>query len=662
MAGEGGSSAIRAGRAFVELFANDAALQKGLAAAEQKLRIWGRKMKRLGTEFILAGAGQLAIGLSGLFKFIEQGNALQQLASNTATTAESMSELTYALGTVGGSITDVETAFQSMNHLIMEASNGGDAASQTLMRLGFTWQQLNAMAPEERIRALTTALSQIPGEALRAQHASEVFGGAAGRMAQIIREGGSAFDRLAAEGRRSGAIMSNEDAAAAADLSKQFNALKMSLAAVAIQIGSALAPIFKDLVGWLREVIPQVVDFIKVNKELIVWVIKVSAALVATGIALHVLGHAFTVAHFGVSGLIVAVKLLHVALLLLTSPVGLIVVGLIAATAAIVYFSGAWDALLPMIASDTETMRGQVERAWTGMANAFRSGNIQQALAFAWIGIRIVFQTGVAYLMRILEDLYDAGYDIFIRLSSGMAIWATRAWFGLRAIWTAGVFFIESAWTTLWNGLAQTIVTALNGVLETIREMVRSIVYTVALAIYRLNPLTTLANDQARARARAAEVAGALPGNIAAPQQLAGPAPLANQMAALQAQLAERERIIGQERDRLISENRTRSLDNQNERAAGLQALADELARLERAPRRPAFGTEPTYQKQRAIAAADLQGDRQQIGSQGTFSGAQAAAWAGSGGYLYRAAAATERTADNTDALLRALPDLVFGA
>ena len=51
----GGGSAVRAGRAYVELFADQSALAKGLRQAEYKLRRWGRNIGNIGRTLTKAG-------------------------------------------------------------------------------------------------------------------------------------------------------------------------------------------------------------------------------------------------------------------------------------------------------------------------------------------------------------------------------------------------------------------------------------------------------------------------------------------------------------------------------------------------------------------------------------------------------------------------------
>jgi hypothetical protein len=50
------SGSIRAGRAFVELFADDSKLVRGLHSAEKKPKAFGTATREIGTKMMAAGA------------------------------------------------------------------------------------------------------------------------------------------------------------------------------------------------------------------------------------------------------------------------------------------------------------------------------------------------------------------------------------------------------------------------------------------------------------------------------------------------------------------------------------------------------------------------------------------------------------------------------
>ena len=67
------ASGIRAGRAFVELFADDSKLVRGLKAASTKLKAWGASIGSLGKTLMTAGMAALGPMLAAAKHFLEFG-------------------------------------------------------------------------------------------------------------------------------------------------------------------------------------------------------------------------------------------------------------------------------------------------------------------------------------------------------------------------------------------------------------------------------------------------------------------------------------------------------------------------------------------------------------------------------------------------------------
>ena len=80
------SQAIRAGRAYVELIANDAKLRAGLASASNRLHAFGQSIQRLGVRVAAAGAaifgGLAAMGTRAASQFGKQMNMVSTMLSS----------------------------------------------------------------------------------------------------------------------------------------------------------------------------------------------------------------------------------------------------------------------------------------------------------------------------------------------------------------------------------------------------------------------------------------------------------------------------------------------------------------------------------------------------------------------------------------------------
>ena len=100
------SQSIRAGRAFVELFADDTKLVRGLRAAEKRLKAFGASVQSIGTKVFGLGAAAIAPLLATTNVFSEMGDQLAKMSVRTGISVEALSELGYAAQQSG---TDMET-------------------------------------------------------------------------------------------------------------------------------------------------------------------------------------------------------------------------------------------------------------------------------------------------------------------------------------------------------------------------------------------------------------------------------------------------------------------------------------------------------------------------------------------------------------------------
>ena len=88
------ATGIRAGRAFVELFADDSKLVRGLRGAQRKLQAFGRTLRSAGTRVFAAGAamtGGFALATRVFMAFDDQ---MRTVKAVTGASAEQFQMLT----------------------------------------------------------------------------------------------------------------------------------------------------------------------------------------------------------------------------------------------------------------------------------------------------------------------------------------------------------------------------------------------------------------------------------------------------------------------------------------------------------------------------------------------------------------------------------------
>ena len=98
------SSKIRAGWAYVELFADSTKLQAGLAKARRRIQGWAKSVAKLGAAVTAVGAAITAPFLKALTVFEAVGDSIGKMAARTGMSVESLSQLAFAAERSGTNI------------------------------------------------------------------------------------------------------------------------------------------------------------------------------------------------------------------------------------------------------------------------------------------------------------------------------------------------------------------------------------------------------------------------------------------------------------------------------------------------------------------------------------------------------------------------------
>lgn len=292
------SGAIRAGRAYVEAFLDSSKLEKSLGKVSDRLRSFGRQVGAIGG--VVAGMGGAIIApLTASIKvFADAGAQLNKMSTQTGESVENLSRMQFAAGRTGVEMEDLIGSMEELNIRLGETIRDGTGpAAEAFQQLGLDAQALASMTPVERLKAIGDELSKIGSESKRGFLADEIFGGDAFKILPLLRQGSAGIDEMMLKAEELGLVMSQEDAAAAAEFSRMLNELKSSAMAVTRMIGSALIPTATEYAEWLQEAIPEIQAWLAENKEMIVTAAKLGAALLAVGTGL-----------IGVSGAITAVS------------------------------------------------------------------------------------------------------------------------------------------------------------------------------------------------------------------------------------------------------------------------------------------------------------------------------------------------------------------
>jgi len=444
---------IRAGRAFVELFADDSKLVRGLRRAQKKLKAFGQSIRAMGLKIAGLGAAVLAPMLGTAKAFGAMGDQVAKMAKRTGLSVEALSELRFVASQTGTSLEAMETGFRRMQRSIYDAGRGLSTQTDALADLGLEYKDLAGLAPEDQFKLLAEAISRVEDPTRKAALAQALFGRAGTQLLPMMASGAKGIEAMQKEARRLGLTMSAEDAAAAEDftdaLDKLWKVVKMGV----FHVGAALAPVLQQVAEAIMSVAMKVSAWVQANQQWIVTALKVVAIVIAVGIALAMLGT--VISGLGtILGVLITVittvaavlKVLGAVIAFLVSPIGMVIAALAALGAYLVYTTGAGGKALGWLGGKFNTLKEDALAAFQGISNALAAGDIGLAMKVLWLTLKMEWTRGVNFLekawLNFRNFFIKIGYDAWHGLLAIVEI----VWHALEVGWIETTAFFAKAW------------------------------------------------------------------------------------------------------------------------------------------------------------------------------------------------------------------------
>lgn len=339
-----------------------------IAAAGEKMIDLGNKVTEVGQKFkpVSAAAAALVTAMGGLaLKSVQTADDLNTLSKQTGLSTDSLQKMQYAADLV-------DVPFDRISSAITKMKKSMDGTGEAFDKIGVAVRDSAGQmrGAESVLYDTIKALSQIPNEVERDQLAYEIFGRSADELAGIIDDGGAALRKYGDEAQRLGLIMSGETLDALNKTNDAVDKSKAQLKAAAMELGATiakglapflekLAGFVEKLVGWMQRLTPEQTNLI----------IQIGLVVAAIAPLLIIGGKLIT----GIGMLLTFAPMLTLAF----SPITLVVLGVIAAIAALIAIGVAlyknWDEIKAKAAEVWENIKQGWENFKTNLSESFRA-------------------------------------------------------------------------------------------------------------------------------------------------------------------------------------------------------------------------------------------------------------------------------------------------
>ena len=442
----GGAGAIRAGRAFVELFAEDSRLQRTLASWKGRLMGFASFVTKIGAGMIGAGSAILAPLLAVFASTVDHLDELDEAASRLGTTPEVFDALSKSAKMAGVEAEMLESNVSRMQAVLADAAAGGKETAAAFESLGLNAKEIIDLPLDEQLAAIADGLAKIDNAAQKTAAARKIFGKGGAGLLPLLGGGGDGV-REAMSGFRDPAL--NEAAKNAGRLGDAFDKVKFAVKSTV----ASLVFGFLDMVGPIEVVADGIAgvakssrEFIRENSAIIVGIAAAAAAMVAGGVAFIAIGGTISLAATAVGGFAAALVAVKAAAVFVASPLGLIAVAAAALAAGLAYLWSKTDdgrGALARLKSGFFELAGTASSAFQGIKDAFAAGDLSLAGQIAFTALSLEF----AKMLGFWQDRWNAFKGFFV---DG---------------WHDAIKLIKLAWTDLdewFSNLFLTIVQGLN--------------------------------------------------------------------------------------------------------------------------------------------------------------------------------------------------------
>lgn len=242
------------------------------------------------------GVGALAAVGAAVGRVADQGDELAKFSKQIGTSAEDLQEWEFAADRAGVQSSIFRSSVGALSKRVGELKAGKGALATLLGGSDLARDLKAAKDTGEALEIITAALEEVEDPTKKAALAAAAFSRAGLPMVRLANEGSENIAALRREARRLGLVLSNEDAAAAEKVSDSFTDMKAAATGLLQVIAVDLFPVVREIadgftewtvanrelikvrtvealdfvvrkgrevVEWLREVIPPTVAFIE---------------------------------------------------------------------------------------------------------------------------------------------------------------------------------------------------------------------------------------------------------------------------------------------------------------------------------------------------------------------------------------------------------------
>jgi hypothetical protein len=273
---------VKAGRAYVELSTKDK-LSAGLKRAKERLAAWAKGLALIGGGITAFSTSILGGLMATVRQFTTIGGELDDMRTATGVSVEMLSALGYAARQSGADLGAVHAALRGLAKFSAQVAAGGKGAIATLEHLGINASAFLAARPDQRLAMLADGLKNVHDPGVRAALAMKVLGKSGEALLPMLVNGAAGLNAFIDRAHELGIVISDEEARKADALGDAWDDLLSVFGAIAFRTGAALADTLQAIIQTVIVGATAVSEFVRNNQILVIAMAAGAVAGVALG-------------------------------------------------------------------------------------------------------------------------------------------------------------------------------------------------------------------------------------------------------------------------------------------------------------------------------------------------------------------------------------------
>jgi len=418
------TGAIRAGRAFVEIFGEDSHVQRVLSRVETRLTSFGQGVTRIGAGLTAVGVGIVSPLFAAARVAGEYGGTILAASQKTGVWIEAIQELAFAASQAGSSLEGLTSGLKFLQRNLAAGAAGGHAAIALFKSIGLSVDELKRLTPEQQLARVADAIAAIDDPARRTSAAVRLLGRAGTELIPLFAGGSAGLAALRAQARSLGQVLDSETIRSAEAVGDAFEVVSGAIRATITAVGAALEPVLTPLAESFGRISATVQEWVGHNRQFVQSVLAIGVGLTVAGGVISALGVALLGLGAAVSLTSAGLAAIGVVLGALLSPAGLAVAAVVGLGVAFVTYTEIGQQAFQAVTQAVGEFAARVQQGFAGIVDALLAGDLALAAKIAWLTVKVAATEALDGVLDYVRDFQRDAALVFVELGAAInSVW-----------------------------------------------------------------------------------------------------------------------------------------------------------------------------------------------------------------------------------------------